>query len=47
MSNFQDYRNQSKKKLDKGIMKILNNLVDLDNLLEEAKVPTKFAVINA
>ncbi len=46
-NNVLNYARQSKEELDKWVRKILNNLVDLDNLLEKAKVPTKFSIINS
>ncbi len=45
--NVYNYARQNKEKLNKWVRNILDNLVNLDNILEKAKVPTKFAITNS
>jgi len=44
-NNIRNYANQSKKELDLWVRKIVYNLVGLDKVLEEAKIPKKFLIL--
>lgn len=45
-NNVINYANQNKKELDLWVRKIVYNLVGLDKVLEEAKIPKKFLILD-
>ncbi len=46
-NNVFNYARQNKEEMSKWIMKIVNNLVKLDKVLEEAKIPKKFMILDS
>lgn len=44
--NIYGYRIQKKKEMDRWVSKIVDNLVELERVLEKAKIPKKFLILN-
>ncbi len=44
--NILNYSRQTKKEMDKWVMKIVQHLVEFDKVLRGVKIPKKFLIIN-
>ncbi len=45
-NNVPNYANQSKKEIDKWVREIVNKIVYLDKVLDEAEIPKKFLILD-
>lgn len=44
--NIFNYANQDREQMNRWVRKIVDNLVELDRVLKEAKIPKKFLILN-